>query len=142
MEEEMKKKITLVRVGVGKEDTFIPSPMDLEYWRACFEHTKNIDPQKMQEQGVNIQTFELEENFVLCVKLGGVNGVPLNPSKEDLEDWKQIFEEAQGDPDFKIFTCSNVELKQIPIGKTTMIISSGDVVVVGQDGSSVKGAIC
>lgn len=127
----MKKKITLVRVGVGKEDTYIPSPADLEYWRACFVgHPKNIDPQKMQEHGVKVESFEVEEDSLICVKVGG-NGY--TPSKKDLEEWRQVFEEAQGDPDFKIFTHAGVEIKRLKINRGAIVITSDEAVVVGDE---------
>lgn len=40
---------------------------------------------------------------------------------EDLEAWRNVFEEAANDPDFKIFTHPNVEIEVIPVGKIVAV---------------------
>jgi hypothetical protein len=52
-------------------------------------------------------------NELTIVKVGG-NGY--SPTAEDLEQWRAIFEEAQNDPDFKIFTHDAINVTQLEVG--------------------------
>jgi hypothetical protein len=65
-------------------------------------------------------------NPLTLVKIGtdGVEG--LHPSAADLEAWRQVFEEAQYDKDFKIFTHPGVAVERVGYGQGIYDIS-GDI---------------
>lgn len=63
---------------------------------------------------------KVEQNKLTLVKVKG------NPSVEDLEAWRDIFEEASHDPDFKIFTHEGIEVEQLEYDPAHLtIINSG-----------------
>lgn len=57
-------------------------------------------------------------NEITLVKVGDSS---YTPTPQDLEHWKQIFEEAQTDPDFKIFTHSAVSVTQLEVDPNSEI---------------------
>jgi hypothetical protein len=57
-------------------------------------------------------------NELTIVKVGG-NGY--SPTAEELEQWRKIFEEAQNDPDFKIFTHDAINVTQLEVGPNSEI---------------------
>lgn len=57
-------------------------------------------------------------NELTLVKVGDSN---YTPTPQDLEYWKEIFEEAQHDKDFKIFTHSAVSVTQLEIDPNSKI---------------------
>jgi hypothetical protein len=55
---------------------------------------------------------------LLIVKVGDCN---YKPTAQDLEKWREVFEQAKGDPDFKIFTHPDVSVTQLEIGANSEI---------------------
>jgi hypothetical protein len=62
-------------------------------------------------------------NPLTLVKIGGGDG-GYKPTFADLENWRSIFEEAQYDKDFKIFTHEGVTIERIGAGSGIYDISS------------------
>ena len=65
-------------------------------------------------------------NPLTLVKIGSEGLDGLHPSSSDLEYWRQIFEEAQYDKDFKIFTHPGVTVERVGYGAGIFDIS-GDI---------------
>jgi hypothetical protein len=57
-------------------------------------------------------------NYITFVKIGNEE---YYPSIADLEAWRNCFEDAKDDPDFKIFTHSGVEITSVAVGKIIAI---------------------
>ena len=98
------------------------SSNDIEHWRDVFsknstgqEINKAIEDNKIFVEKVHIPE---DEQYITLVKVGGDT---YSPSPKDLEEWKEVFEEANGDTDFKIFTHQNVSIEVIHIGKIIAI---------------------
>lgn len=104
-------KITIVKVGTIDDE--LPSEKDLERWRENFETATKAE---LEEAGVDVSTVEIneDENYITFVKVGNED---YKPTLDDLESWRSVFEDAMGDPDFKIFTHHAVTIEAIPIGK-------------------------
>ena len=65
---------------------------------------------KVFTEGVEkLDIKNLFEKEMVLVKVGN------NPSDDDLEYWRKVFEEAQYDKDFAIFTDSSVEVQKVKI---------------------------
>jgi hypothetical protein len=111
----MNKKFTIVKVLPYGED-FIPTTADLERWRNLFAENKITTEEAIATGEVEIETVSLPEdgeNSLTLVKIGNENYIP---TTEDLEKWRALFEEAQKDPNFKIFTAPDVDVSIINIG--------------------------
>lgn len=65
-------------------------------------------------------------NPLTLVKIGTEGADGLHPSFTDLEAWRQVFEEAQYDKDFKIFTHPGVAVERVGYGQGIYDIS-GDI---------------
>jgi len=65
-------------------------------------------------------------NPLTLVKVGGEGNDALHPTFADLEAWRNIFEEAQYDKDFKIFTHAGVTVERVGYGQGIYDIS-GDI---------------
>ncbi len=75
---------------------------------SCFRHLMLFD--KLRES-----KFSQADNMVnplTLVKIGGA-GENYKPTPVDLEAWRQVFEEAQYDKDFKIFTHDAVTVERV-----------------------------
>lgn len=65
-------------------------------------------------------------NPLTLVKIGNDGPEGLHPTFSDLEAWRQVFEEAQYDKDFKIFTHPGVSVERVGYGSGIYDIS-GDI---------------
>lgn len=110
----MSGKITIIKIlGSGDKITI----QDIERWREVFRSEKMTVEEAVATGEVEIQVLpELDEsnNYITVVKVGGDE---YSPTIEDLENWREVFEEAKNDPDFKIFTHPAIEVDVINIGK-------------------------
>lgn len=105
-------KLTLVKLC---GPNFKPSVEDLERWRdkfADYENNKEeinqaINAGEIVQDEIDLPK-ESDGHYITFVKVGDESR---QPSVEDLENWRQIFEDASKDPDFKIFTHETVEIK-------------------------------
>lgn len=103
-------KITVVKV---LPHDGVVSVEDLERWKNIFAEHKMTLEEALATGEIQAEVLPPCDECVTLVKIGGENYVP---TPEDLETWKQVFEEAQGDPDFKIFTHPDVKIEVIQIG--------------------------
>lgn len=70
--------------------------------------------------------FAQADNMINPLTLVKIGGEDYKPSPTDLEAWRQVFEEAQNDKDFKIFTHDKVAVERV--GHNSAIIDiSADV---------------
>lgn len=70
--------------------------------------------------------FAQADNMINPLTLVKIGGEDYKPSPTDLDAWRQVFEEAQNDKDFKIFTHDKVAVERV--GHNSGIIDiSGDV---------------
>ena len=85
---------------------------------ACHFSRNLLTPEQMAETGeVQIETLaEKQEGecYITLVRVGDEN---YSPTLKDLENWREVFEAAQNDPDFKIFTHPSIDISIINIGK-------------------------
>jgi hypothetical protein len=118
-----KRKLTIVKIG---NCNYKPSPLDLERWSSVFEG--KFSRKEMLETYPHLKDFPLSveitevdesDRDILLVRVGDDN---YKPTPEELEHWKEIFEEAAQDPDFKIFTHSSIDVKRYKLEKDSLIL--------------------
>jgi len=112
----MKRKLTIVKV-LGPDGH--PTAEDLKRWREIFANNLMTDDEAVATGEVtmeNVPTHDelVDEQTITFVKVGDEN---FSPSTDDLFQWREVFEEAAKDPDFKIFTHPAVEISVIKVGK-------------------------
>lgn len=73
---------------------------------------------KADDEKVVADVESLFPNELLLVKVGG-NGY--SPTQEDLEKWREVFEEAQYDKDFKIFTHDAINVTQLEVDSSAQV---------------------
>jgi hypothetical protein len=104
------RKLTIIKVlpingGVNSED--------LERWREIFRKNEMTIAQAEATGEVAIEYVSTDiEKSIMLVRLGGPD---YQPSTQDLEAFRDIFEQASKDPDFKIFTHRDVSIDVIKI---------------------------
>lgn len=92
------------------------SQNDLERWRQVFAQ-KLMTLEEAEATGeVTVEYVEpiKAKHTLTLIKVGGDG---YQPTPEELEIWRDIFEDAVGDPDFKIFTHPYVEIDVIDLGE-------------------------
>ena len=65
---------------------------------------------------------EDEDNYLTIVKIG-VGDDNYRPTVADLEQWRNVFEEASKDPNFIIFAHPGIEVEVIKIGDVVAVES-------------------
>jgi hypothetical protein len=118
----MNKKLTIIKV-ISSDEGFYPTAADLERWRNLFAAKKMTLEEAVATGEVEVEMIPLldesdEDHYLTVVKIGGEY---FKPTVEDLENWREIFKEAKGDPDFKIFTHPAVDVSVINIGDIVTI---------------------
>lgn len=125
MVKTINKSLTIIKIG---DHNYTPSPEDLEKWRSVF--AGELSKEEMLEKFPHLKEVPIEQtkydtnldstsNKLMLVRVGDEK---YQPTKEDLESWREIFEQAAYDPDFKIFTHSKVEIDIIDIDKDGTIL--------------------
>lgn len=119
------RKLTIVKV-LPKNGTI--SQKDLDTWHEIFRnnHVSGLDKSVVEAAAqatgeVEIQHIPTESNGKHFLTLVRVGGDKYTPTHEELEEWRQVFEEASKDPDFTIFTHKDVEIEVIEIGKVVAV---------------------
>lgn len=114
----MKNKLTLIKV-CNKD--YKPSASDLEHWRDIFDKA-GTDPnfmiiknQAIESGKISVETFDSPEENEHTVTFVKVGSDQYRPTENDLDAWREVFEAASADPDFKIFTYPNVEINIVPL---------------------------
>jgi hypothetical protein len=112
------KKLTVIKI-LSKDDNFRVSLDDVERWRKLFADNKAQQIKDAVEEGrIEITELPQSEDSITLVKIGSDD---YTPTHDDLEAWRDVFKEAQNDPDFKIFTCQPVEISRIPMDKIVAV---------------------
>jgi len=116
----MKKRITIIKIC---DKDYLITKEDIEHWKAVFGNRKIDNPDKynvMSDGQILVENVEIndEEHTVTFVKVGSLD---YYPTASELENWRDLFEEAMHDPDFKIFTHPWVEIKQIKIDEIVAV---------------------
>jgi len=118
--DKVNNPLTIVKVG---NDTYKPSSEDLERWRAIFAGQISLDdcPPHMKQNPPSTEVFEADPDYhrLLLVRVGDEQ---YSPSKEDLEMFRDIFQNAADDKDFKIFTHSSINIEEIRFGSGGVIV--------------------
>lgn len=85
----MSKKLTIIKIL--SEDPI--TQQDIERWRKIFEEHAITEEEMVQSGEVDIQhlDFSEDEPAITFIKVGNDD---YHPSPEDLEAWRDIFEEA------------------------------------------------
>jgi hypothetical protein len=119
-DDKVKNPLTIVKVG---NDTYKPTPEDLERWRDIFAGKISLDdcPPHMKQDHISVEVLEAEPDYhsVLLVRVGNDE---YKPTEADLEAYRKVFEEAANDKDFKIFTHQAVHVERIKFGSGGVII--------------------
>ena len=112
-----KDKMTIIKV---LSNGGVLNKADLEKWRKIFAENRMTVEEAVKTGEVSATQFSQpdndEFNYITVVKIGDEN---YQPTFKDLEAWRNLFEDAKGDPDFKVFIseAAHVEIKSIPVGK-------------------------
>ena len=115
---KVKEKLTIIKV-LGIQDAG-PTKEDLEKWRKIFAENRMTEEEALATGEVSIEhlSYPDEDNYITFVKIGSED---YQPSFEDLESWRKCFEEAEGDPDFKIFTHPAIEISSVLVGNIVAV---------------------
>ena len=96
---------------------FRPTHNDINRWREIFDKAET-DPnyqiiihKAIEDKEITVEKFEPTEKSITLIKIGNEEYIP---TAQDLEFWRQLFEEAVGDPDFKIITHGPINIENIP----------------------------
>jgi hypothetical protein len=112
------RKLTIIKI-LPKDGTI--SQDDLDRWHEIFR-TNSTTPELAEATGeVKVQVLHSpkeEEHFITLVKVGSDDH---HPTVEELEQWREVFEAAAKDPDFKIFTHHMVDVSVIPLNKVVAV---------------------
>lgn len=102
----MKNKFTLIKVG---KDNYRATPQDLEFLSGIFDK-RSFSAKEIDDYGIVIEEVEFSDDSMILVRIGKED---YNPTSVDLDHWRQVFEEAQNDKDFKIFTRDKVVVERV-----------------------------
>lgn len=112
------KKLTIVKVIAGSGH---PTQKDLDRWRQIFSEQSMTEEEAVATGEVFVEHVPLPEDEDHCITLVKIGNEEFVPSQQDLEDWRQVFADAQNDPNFKIFTHPAVDISVINIGKIVAV---------------------
>lgn len=108
-------KMTIVKVV----STDYKMPVDdIERWKEIFEKKLLSHEAAVATGEVEISELDRPEGSIVLVKIGDED---FKPTFADLEAWRSVFEEAQKDKDFMIFTHSAIDVSVIPISLDSVI---------------------
>ena len=116
----VRRKLTIIKV-LGHDSPV--SQKDLQKWHKIFAD-KRMSLQEAVATGevfaemIPVRQPDSEENYLTFVRIGDEDHMP---TMGELEDWRKVFEEAKGDPDFKIFTYPFVDISVIKLGDIVAI---------------------
>lgn len=108
-------------------------PEDLKYWNKRFSEDEPSQ-KELDHAGIIIEEIDMsaeqDASYLTMVKVGSQS---YHPSPADLEEWRQVFENAKGNPDFKIFTHDAVEIQRVKLEEEKpTIILVGAYKIVGK----------
>lgn len=108
------------------------SSPELEKWRDKFE-SGDVCDEEIQERGIEIKTFDdlsEKDKILTLIKVGGNE---YKPTVLELEVWRELLEDAQKYPDFKIFTHCDVSIERINMKNNDTTIIVGDYKIIDKD---------
>ena len=120
----MKNPITIIKIG---DQHYKPTSADLDNWRKVFEgELSEAEMSKkyphMVSQPIEKKEFDIgmnaNYNRVLIVSIGD----EFTPTADNIEYWRDMFVMAVKDKDFKIFTSSKIEIRELKIGNSSKIL--------------------
>lgn len=118
--DKVNNPLTIIKVGDNK---YVPTPEDLERWRSIFAGEISLDgcPPHMKQQPISSEIFEADPDYhrLLLVRVGDDT---YSPTATDLEEYRKVFEMAQNDKDFKIFTHSSIQVEEIKFSPNGYIL--------------------
>jgi len=112
------RKLTVIKV-LPKNGTI--SQADLDKWHEIFRNNTMTPVEAMATGEViveNIPVARSGQNFITVVRVGSDE---YSPSFEDLENWRNIFKDAEKDPNFQIFTHKDISIETIDVGEIVAI---------------------
>lgn len=112
------RKLTIIKV-LPKDGTI--SQADLDHWHEVFRNNLTTPELAAATGEVEVEYIPVAkegQQFITVVRVGDDE---YSPTMEDLEHWRDIFKEAQDDPDFKIFTHNAVNIEVIDLGKIVAV---------------------
>ena len=102
------KTVTIVKV-MGRDGNV--TQLDIDRWRDLFSEKKISVEQAAASGEVQISQFSfpenVDDNYITFIKLGGRG---YRPTAADLTAWRELFIDAVGAPDYKIFTAGAIEV--------------------------------
>lgn len=107
-------KTTIIKI-LPKGEELQATNADIERWKKIFsEHKMTLDQAQATDE-VEVETVEQSDTGeqLMIVKIGSQDYVP---TAKDLESFRDIFAQAKTDPEFKIFTHSDVDVSVINVG--------------------------
>lgn len=111
-------KLTIIKV-LPKNGTI--SQADLDRWHEVFRTNSMTLKEAAKTGEVKVEFVPAPEKGKHYITFVRVGSDEYYPTPEDLENWRDIFEEAAKDPDFKIFTHQFVDVKTIELGKVVAV---------------------
>lgn len=112
------RKLTVIKI-LPKNGTI--SQDDLDRWHEIFRTNATTPELAMATGEVEVQEFhspQEHEHFLTLVRVGSDE---YQPTVEDLNNWREVFEAAAVDPDFKIFTHKDVSVEVIPLNRVVAV---------------------
>jgi hypothetical protein len=116
----MADKLTVVKI-LAQGEEFLPTRADMERWHQIFAENKMTTEEAVATGEIEITELPAKEegqHYLTIVKIGDDT---YRPSMQELEQWRLVFEDAKGDPDFKIFTHPGIEISMINVGNIVAV---------------------
>ena len=112
------RKLTIIKV-LPKDGTI--SPEDLNRWHEIFRNNLMTAEEAVKTGEVEVQNLPVarsNDHYLTLVRVGSND---YHPTPEDLNQWREVFDQAAKDPDFKIFTHKDVHVEVIDLGKVLAV---------------------
>jgi hypothetical protein len=112
------RKLTIIKI-LPKNGTI--SQEDLDRWHEIFRNNLMSVEDAVKTGEVEVQNLPVARNNDHYLTLVRVGSDEYHPTMEDLENWRNIFDQASKDPDFKIFTHKDVHVEVIELNKIVAV---------------------
>lgn len=112
------RKLTIIKI-LPKNGTI--SQQDLDRWHEIFRSNSMSAAEAAATGEVEVTELPVaksNDHYITLVKVGSDEYLP---TTEDLNAWREVFESASKDPDFKIFTHKDVNIEVIPLDKVIAV---------------------
>lgn len=114
----MTTKLTVIKVMGSPSEEYMHS------LRRRVEDEEDVS----KDPNIKIETIEFTNSVphMTLIKLGSDK---FTPGRREFNDFKEVFEHAKDDPDFKVITHDWVQVETVPVGDRFLIIN-GDYKLV------------